>query len=138
MSSTLVTDTSVLFAALVADDRDHESCKELLGSGRALVLPASVVTETCLLAQSTGNHGAAHALLESVVDGSVEVVELMRPDYARAGHLLRTYEDLGLSFVDAAVVTTAERLGEDTIATLDRRHFSAIRPSHIQAFTLVP
>jgi hypothetical protein len=138
VSNTLVTDTSVLFAALVTDDRDHERCEALLGSGPALVLPAPVVTETCLLAQSTRNDRAAHALLGSVVDGSVEVISLVREDYARVGQLLSKYDDAGVSFVDASVVVVAERLEEDTIATLDRRHFSAIRPAHVEAFTLVP
>lgn len=138
MRSTLVTDTSVLFAALVADDRDHVRCEALLDSGPALALPAPVVTETCLLALSSRNVRAADALLESVVDGSVEVVSLDREDYGRVRQLLRTYADLGVSFVDASVVAIAERLEEDTVATLDRRHFSALRPVHVEAFTLLP
>jgi predicted nucleic acid-binding protein len=40
--------------------------------------------------------------------------------------------------VDASVVTTAERLGVQEIATVDRRHFSVVRPSHVAAFTLLP
>ena len=42
------------------------------------------------------------------------------------------------SLVDASVVAIAERLEQDTIATLDRRHFSVVRPLHVDAFTLVP
>lgn len=113
-------------------------CEALLDSGPALALPAPVVTETCLLALSSRNVRAADALLESVVDGSVEVVSLDREDYGRVRQLLRTYADLGVSFVDASVVAIAERLEEDTVATLDRRHFSALRPVHVEAFTLLP
>jgi uncharacterized protein len=40
--------------------------------------------------------------------------------------------------VDASVVAVAERLGLAEVATLDRRHFSAIRPKHVTAFTLLP
>jgi hypothetical protein len=40
--------------------------------------------------------------------------------------------------VDASVVVVAERLEETTIATLDHRHFSVVRPLHAEAFTLVP
>lgn len=32
----------------------------------------------------------------------------------------------------------AERFGAHEIATLDRRHFTAVRPSHVEAFTLLP
>jgi hypothetical protein len=36
------------------------------------------------------------------------------------------------------VIATAERLGSATVATLDRRHFSVVRPKHVAAFDLVP
>jgi hypothetical protein len=39
---------------------------------------------------------------------------------------------------DASVVATAERLGEPNVATLDRRHFTVVRPAHVEAFTLLP
>ena len=52
--------------------------------------------------------------------------------------LIEQYSDLPLGFVDASVVAVAERLGEDTIATLDRRDFSVVRPLHCESFTLVP
>ncbi len=72
------------------------------------------------------------------IDGSSLVVDLDGEDYAACGHSVRAYADLALDFVDASVVAIAERLEEDTIATLDRRHFSAVRPLHFEAFTLVP
>ena len=37
-----------------------------------------------------------------------------------------------------AVAAIAERLGLTEIATLDHRHFTVIRPRHVQAFTLLP
>ena len=66
------------------------------------------------------------------------VANLELEDYARAIELVEKYADLPLDLVDASVVAIAERLEQDTIATLDRRHFSVIRPLHIDAFTLVP
>ena len=39
---------------------------------------------------------------------------------------------------DASVVATAERFGEETIATLDRRHFTVVRRNNVEAFTLAP
>lgn len=52
--------------------------------------------------------------------------------------LTERYADLGLGGTDASVVAIAERLGIDRIATLDRRHFSVVRPRHIEAFQLLP
>jgi predicted nucleic acid-binding protein len=40
--------------------------------------------------------------------------------------------------VDAAVIGLAERLRITEIATLDRRHFTVVRPVHVGAFTLLP
>jgi hypothetical protein len=37
-----------------------------------------------------------------------------------------------------AGITTAERLDATEVATLDRRHFSVVRPRHEVAFQLLP
>jgi predicted nucleic acid-binding protein len=59
-------------------------------------------------------------------------------DWLRIAELVAVYRDLPLGTVDASVVTVADRLGARTIATLDRRHFSVVRPAHTPAFDLVP
>jgi predicted nucleic acid-binding protein len=46
--------------------------------------------------------------------------------------------DKELGAVDASVVAIAERLGVREIATLDRRHFSVVRPRHADVFSIVP
>jgi uncharacterized protein len=51
---------------------------------------------------------------------------------------VETYADLPLGTVDASIVATAERLGEASVATRDRRHFTVVRPAHVEAFTLLP
>ena len=48
------------------------------------------------------------------------------------------YANLDLGAADASIVALAERLGVSTIATVDRRDFSIVRPKHIAAFGLVP
>jgi predicted nucleic acid-binding protein len=35
-------------------------------------------------------------------------------------------------------VALAERLGVHSIATLDRRHFTIVRPKHVPGFELLP
>ncbi|QGH70750.1 hypothetical protein GCE65_15545 [Pseudactinotalea sp. HY158] len=52
--------------------------------------------------------------------------------------LVARYRDLPLGTVDASVVATAERLDISEIATVDRRHFTVVRPAHVDAFTLLP
>lgn len=59
-------------------------------------------------------------------------------DLARIVELAETYADLPLGGTDASVIAVAERLAFETVATLDRRHFSVVRPRHVEFLTLVP
>jgi uncharacterized protein len=51
---------------------------------------------------------------------------------------LQQYGDLPLGTTDASVVAIAERLGFTEVATLDRRHFSIVRPRHTGALVMLP
>jgi len=51
---------------------------------------------------------------------------------------MERYNDLPLGMVDASVIALTERLGADTVATLDHRHFEVVRPRHVQRLHLVP
>lgn len=76
--------------------------------------------------------------LDAVRGGELDLVPFTPTDLDRATELVRQYADFPLGFVDAVVVATAERLGLIEVATVDRRHFSAVRPAHVEAFTLLP
>ena len=138
MTGALVVDTSVVFGALDGFDPNHAACASTISSGATVVMPAPVLVEVDWLARSRGRTGATQLLLTGVLDGSMLVSNLDAEDYARVAVLLAQYDDLPLSLVDASVIAIAERLEQDTIATLDRRHFSVVRPIHVDAFTLVP
>jgi uncharacterized protein len=135
----IVIDTGPLVAAVDADSKDHRTCASLLDErADELIVPASVVVETCwMLARLVGTSAEAE-LLASIADGELRVEQLVAADYARAGQLVTTYRDLDLGMVDASVVAIAERFGAGEIATLDRRDFSVVRPQHVDAFGLLP
>jgi predicted nucleic acid-binding protein len=59
-------------------------------------------------------------------------------DWLRIAEFVAAYRDLPLGTVDASIVAAAERLNISQLATLDRRHFSAVRPDPIAAYTLLP
>ena len=90
-----------------------------------------------MIAREAGPRAEA-AFLTSLADGDLEVIDLERDDWRRAADLVVRYADLPLGAVDACVVAVAERLGLAEIATIDRRHFSVVRPRHIVAFALLP
>jgi predicted nucleic acid-binding protein len=133
----LICDTGPLYAAMDRSDADHGVCSELLGSDE-LVVPSPVVVELDWLASARLGPDPFRAFLADVEDGMITVVELGHEDYGRVRELLSRYADLNLGFVDAAVLAVVERLNEKTLATLDRRHFSILRPRHVAALELVP
>lgn len=78
------------------------------------------------------------AIYRAAASGELRVEPLTASDWARVAELCDTYSDIGLDAADASLVALAERLDLSTIATLDERDFRIIRPSHINAFDLVP
>ena len=136
----IVVDTGPLVALLNADDRHHERCRTWLASnGEPLAVPVPVVIETCYFIERDSRPEIEADFLASFgPDGIFEMVDLRPDDWARAAEHIRTYADLPLGVVDAAVVAVAERLQATRIATLDHRHFNVVRPSHIPSFELLP
>jgi predicted nucleic acid-binding protein len=68
----------------------------------------------------------------------LDPLDLTRQDWARVAQLCDRYRDLRLDPIDASLVAIAERLGVGTIATLNHRDFTVVRPSHVDAFELLP
>jgi uncharacterized protein len=93
---------------------------------------------TVTIPSRAGTDSLNHAFLGSLADGDMTVVDLERADWCRAAELVLRYSDLPLESVYASVVAVAERLGLTETAIVDRRHFSVVRPRHVDAFTLLP
>ena len=76
--------------------------------------------------------------LRNAAAGDYDVEDLLAEDYARAADICEQYADARIGFVDAAVLSVVERLGERKLATLDHRHFGLLRPRHVEALELLP
>ena len=136
----IIVDTGVLLAVADGADADHDRCDHLLGSypGRELVAPATVIVETSWLIEDRLGPDAEAAFLRSFPAGELTRLDLTEPDWERAVELIGTYADLRLGLVDASIVAVAERLGIPSLATLNRRDFTVVRPRHVDAFELLP
>jgi predicted nucleic acid-binding protein len=135
----LIVDTGVLLAAADVNDLDHATCAALLlGEPGDLVTTALVIAETAYLIGRQLGASAEAAFFVSVAERSVVVDELTADDLRRIAALVADYVDLPLGGTDASVVALAERHNATAIATLDRRHFSVVRPRHVAAFEIVP
>jgi len=97
-----------------------------------------VITEVAYLIGARLGGDAEVRFLGDLASGDLGVEPVAAGDWLRIAELVHRYRDLPLGTVDASVVAAAERLGETTIATLDHRHFSVVRPRHTDHFTLLP
>jgi predicted nucleic acid-binding protein len=97
-----------------------------------------VVTEVAYLLATRLGADPEVRFLGDLAAGTLTAEPVHPSDWMRIAELVATYKDLPLGTVDASVVAAAERLGITQIATLDRRHFSIVRPAHIPVFALIP
>lgn len=135
-------DTGPIVAAAVANDEHfHVSSQLFTGlrlANRRLLLPGTVAAEVGYLLSERVGPGVEVQFLQGVAEGAFDLVDLTRADYGRMAELAEQYVDMPLGTTDASVIAIAERLGITEIATLDRRHFTAVRPRHVDAFSLLP
>jgi len=135
----LIVDTGVLVAATDRTDQHYDACVALLETEPGpLVTTALVIAECAYLIERELGPTVEATLYKAIIDGALHVENLTTADWARVHELVTTYADLPLGGTDASIITIAERLGQTRIATLDRRHFTVIRPAHLDAFDLIP
>ena len=135
----LVLDTGPLLAAIDRADPDHARCVALIESTRSdLVVPGLVLAELDHWCHERLGAEVWLAFLEDVIGGAYRIEHATLADLERCHELQARYADLRLGVVDASVIALLERLGEETVATLDRRHFAVVRPAHVDALAIVP
>lgn len=118
-------------------DPDHQRCAKLIGEcAEQLVIPVCVLVEVEYMVRPWPE--AFDGLLADIDEGVFSLLELPPSRLERVGELLTRYRNLPLGLVDATVLTAAEMLSEDKLATLDHRHFTVVRPDHVEALTLLP
>jgi predicted nucleic acid-binding protein len=101
-------------------------------------VPSPVLGEIGYLLQLRVGPQAEVTFLRSSGGEEFKVAGLQGTGTGRPAELMETYIDLPPGIAGAAVAAIAERLGLTGIATPDHRHFTVIRPRHMQAFTLLP
>jgi uncharacterized protein len=126
----VVVDTGAVLALIDRDDKDHEAVRALYTErADAWVLPWAILPEVDYLADKKLGAVASAAWLENLAAGAFVVEWGRDADLVRAQALARKYASLSMGLVDAVVMATAERLRAD-IATLDLRHFGAVKLKH--------
>lgn len=76
-------------------------------------------------------------LAADLADGNLFCEEVSAADWERIAELAAHYHHMPLGMAHASLIAAAERLGITEVATLDHR-LAAVRPAHVEAFTLLP
>lgn len=118
-------DTSGLFAALNADEKDHERVRAaLLADPGPYILPAGILGEVTYLVEQRLHLRVLDQFLADVA-ARLFVLDCGEDDFPRIRALVRRYADMPLGFADAAVIACAKRNG-GRVLTLDVRHFGPV------------
>jgi predicted nucleic acid-binding protein len=132
-----VVDTGPLYAVVDEDDADHARCRAALEqAGNRLIIPTMVIAEATYLIGTRLGPDVEARFLRSL--SRIHVEAPTPDDWPRIADLVEQYGDFPLGGADASVIALAERLGIETIVTLDDRHFRGVRPRHRKAFRLLP
>jgi uncharacterized protein len=134
---TILADTGGIIALLDSDDKHHADVVRV-ASNQELLVPATVLPEVDYLVNKYLGESIARSFLEALVDGYFRYLPVELSDIARAIKIMTRYKDIPLGLVDTSLVALAERYQIKQILTLDRRHFSIVKPEGIDYFELLP
>ena len=135
----IVVDTSVIVAYMNASDDHYETVSAWLdGADDDLVTTPLVIAEADHLVAARGGRSAVSALRADLSAGAY-LIEWWSGAIVAAVDIAERYADNGLAITDASLVALAGRLETVDLATIDERHFRAVRPlAGGKAFRLLP
>jgi uncharacterized protein len=135
----IVVDTSTILAYMNSADRHHAEVSAWLEAEHDdLATTPLIVAETDHLVAARGGTPALKALRSDLAAGAY-LVGWWPEAIGAAVRVAEQYADTGLGLADASLIVLAERLDTIRIATLDERHFRAVRPlAGGDAFRLLP
>ena len=135
----IVIDSSVIYALLDRNDRNHQQAAEwYLAARPALATTPLILAEVDHLAGTRAGFKAQAAFRGDIVAGAYEI-NWWSQAAKECVEIAERYADLGVGLADASLVALATRLGVVDIATYDERHFRAMRPDKGgAAFRLLP
>ena len=135
----MIVDTSALLAFYIPREPTHAAVRDaLLASTGPLIISPYVVAELDYLVATREGVPSELSVLRDLTGGAWTVGSFDGDDLTSAIQIIERYSDLKIGLAHASNVVLADRYSTRTIATLDRRHFGAVRPLHGGRFSLVP
>jgi predicted nucleic acid-binding protein len=135
----VIFDTSALLAYFDAAEPDHDAVSGVIdGSADRLVVSPYVVAELDYLVATRVGIDAELAVLRELSGGAWELAGFGASELEQAAGIIKKYRDQRIGIADASNVVLADRYDTRTMVTLDRRHFSVLRPIRGGRFAVVP
>jgi uncharacterized protein len=131
----ILCDTGALIALVDTTDKHHLAVQKF--KSELLVVPTTVMCEVDYFLTKYLGEEVAKTFFERVTENN-ELLVFDETDLIRVNQIRRQYNDLPLGFVDASLIALAERYRIRQILTIDRRHFLAVKPLHLEYFELLP
>jgi predicted nucleic acid-binding protein len=135
----IIADTSGLLALFNRSEPEHMQVRDLVGSLDApMVVSPYVVAEIDYLVATRLGIEAELEVLKELSGGAYVLPDIGQEDLVRSAAVIERYRDQDIGATDASIVVLAERYASRRLLTLDRRHFSVLRPLQGGRFTLLP
>ena len=135
----IIADTSGLLALFDRGEPEHQAVSDAVSRiVGPLVVSPYVVAELDYLVGTRIGVAQELAVLRELSGGAYLLPEFGPPDMAKAANVVERHRDQDIGIADASIVVLAERYATRQLLTLDRRHFSVLRPAQGGRFTLLP
>jgi uncharacterized protein len=135
----VLVDSSFLFAINNPKDKNRSlALKVAQVKIRRYIVPDLVLAETSHMLRARIGQTAALNFIEVLVNSTMELEPITKPDLQRAHAIMKTYASADLDLADCCIMAQSERLQIQHICTFDERDFRLFRPQHCNHLLLLP
>lgn len=135
----MILDTSALLAYFDAAEPHHLAVARVIdGDDGSHVISPFVLAELDYFVSTRMGVAAELAVLDELTSGAYEIAVMTVADVIACATLIARYADLGIGLADASLVILAERSANQSVCTLDRRHFDVLRGATRPPLAIVP
>jgi uncharacterized protein len=135
----IIADTSGLLAFYNRREPTYAQVREVVAAERdPLVVSPYVVAELEYLLAARLGAAAALAAMRELAGGAYELACVDARTLAECAEVMGRYADQEIGVSDASLVVLARHYSTKRLLTLDRRHFSVVRPLTGGRFTQLP
>ncbi len=135
---TAIIDTGFMLAVLSRNDPGHDACSDALRRETNPLMPSIVLPELAYMVVRDLGYKPFIRLMRQMQSNLDKLIIVTEQDLFRTTDIMEKYADSKIDFVDCAIMAMAERLNISRILTVDQRDFRILRPSHIDAFEILP